>query len=176
MTKQFFVVIFIVVGALGGIYWYTGSKKATPAPTQLGAQHADQGNKHIAENEPHEPYNSDLPSSGPHYAQPAPWNAYDIEVPPETFIHNLEHGGVVIAYRPDLPQEQISMLKNLLFPPFSRQGFSPTKALLFPRTANTKPIQLASWTRTLDLDSFDEKTIVEFYLGNIGKSPEPTAP
>lgn len=176
MTKQFFAVVLIVVAALGGIYWYSGSKKDTTPPAQLGTQHSDQGNKHIAPNEPHDPYNSDLPSSGPHYSQPAPWGVYEEDIPPEVFVHNLEHGGIVVTYRPDLSPDQLALLKNLLTAPFSRQGFSPTKVLLFPRASNTNFIQIASWTRTFNLDSYDENLIVEFYLGNVGKSPEPTAP
>lgn len=168
----FWIILTLITGAVLGI---AVMRKPASAP-RLGDEHPDQGRQHIQEGEQHEPYNSDLPSSGPHYVQPAPWGVYDQEVPPEVFVHNLEHGGIVVAYHPDLPQDQIDKLKSLFDEPYSRQGFRPTKVLLFPRPSNSKPIQLASWRRTLNLDSYNEDVLVQFYLTNIGKSPEPTAP
>jgi hypothetical protein len=167
----------IILTLLTGIVLVVAVMRKPANAPRLGEEHPDQGTEHLTQiDQPHEPYNSDLPSSGPHYVQPAEWGAYEQAIPPEVFIHNLEHGGIVVAYRPDLPQDQIDKLKTLLTEPFSRQGFRPTKVLLMPRAENKHPIQLASWRRTLNLDTYDEDTLVQFYLTNVGKSPEPTAP
>ena len=44
-------------------------------------------------------YNSFPPSSGPHYAQPAPWGVYPDSIKQTILVHNLEHGGVVDPVR-----------------------------------------------------------------------------
>lgn len=67
-----------------------------PAP---GIAIPNLGNEHLAAvDQPHSPYNSSPPSSGPHIGTLAPWGELDQVVPPEVFIHNLEDGGVVLVY------------------------------------------------------------------------------
>ncbi|MGZ5384808.1 MAG: DUF3105 domain-containing protein [Acidimicrobiia bacterium] len=67
-----------------------------PAP---GLAFADQGNEHLtAIGEPHLSYNSRPPSSGPHLGSLANWGESDLQLPAELFVHNLEDGGVVLAY------------------------------------------------------------------------------
>jgi hypothetical protein len=39
------------------------------------------------------------PASGPHWGCWAPWAVASRELPPERFVHNLEHAGIVILYR-----------------------------------------------------------------------------
>ncbi len=170
----FWIVVFVMtVGTIG----FVVLKKPQDKP-RLGTEHPDQGATHIAQGQPHDPYNSDPPSSGPHYADqssPAPWGAYIEEVPEEVFIHNQEHGGIIITYKPDLPADQIKKLQDLFTPPYSNQAFKPTKAIVTPRSKNTKPIALASWRRTLSLDTYDEKVLMEYYLSNVGSAPEGSA-
>jgi hypothetical protein len=80
---------------------------------------------------------------------------------------------VVIAYSPDLPKDQIKRLQGLFAPPYVDSSFSPIKAIVTPRAKNTKPIELASWTRTLNLDKYDENIIKQFYLKNVGNKDAP---
>ena len=51
-------------------------------------------------------YNSVPATSGPHQAQPlAPvvWGVYDDPLEQIKVVHNLEHGGVIVQYGPDVP-------------------------------------------------------------------------
>lgn len=178
MSKGFIAVLVVVLGLMAGLFYFTKSDKVDPgvAGRELGQSHEDQGREHLADGARNDKFNSDLPSSGPHALRPASWGISETEVPAETFVHNLEHGGIVITYRPDLPKDQIAKLKALFGPPFSRKDFTPSKALVFPRASNTKPIQMARWTKTFELDSYNEDLLVQFYLANLAKSPEPTAP
>lgn len=174
MSNRFFVVVILVLvlGSGGFIFLRQNSK---PPEVILGTQHKEQGSNHIASGQPHDAYNSNPASSGPHYADstaPTSWGVYTQEVPEEVFVHNLEHGGVTITYKPDLPADQLSKLQALFAPPYSNQDFKPTKAIVTPRSKNTHAIQLASWTWTLDLDQYDEATIKKFYLQHVGKAPE----
>ena len=42
-------------------------------------------------------WNSNPPTSGPHYVEWAVWDFYDEEVPLVRSVHNLEHGGVRVG-------------------------------------------------------------------------------
>jgi Protein of unknown function (DUF3105) len=57
-------------------------------------------------------WNSNPPTSGPHYGQWAVWNFYDSAVPLTMSTHNLEHGGIVIHYGPQLPASELSKLRS----------------------------------------------------------------
>lgn len=177
MSKFGIIVTAVVVVGFGALVVLKNNNE--PKEPIIGTQHASLGQKHLNNlNEKHEAYNSQLPSSGPHYVQPAPWGIKTTTVPDEQLIHNEEHGGVIIAYKPDLPQDQLSKLQQLANnltatdSPYAKKGF---KVLMFPRAKNDKPIELASWTYTLDLDQLNQQTIRTFYRQHLNKSPEPNA-
>ncbi|MDH4118218.1 MAG: DUF3105 domain-containing protein [Acidimicrobiia bacterium] len=68
-------------------------------PQPPGTEFANAGNIHISDPaEPHSPYNSAPPSSGPHLGVLANWGVHEDPVPAELFVHNLEDGGVVFTY------------------------------------------------------------------------------
>ncbi len=165
----------LVIGAFGFI---AITQKSKPKEAIIGDSHSSLGGNHIQVGEKHPAYNSDPPSSGWHYSNsfaPAQWGAYTQELPDEVFLHNEEHGGVVVTYKPDLPADQIKKLQNLFTPPYSDSSFKPSKAIVTPRSKDTHPIELASWTYTLNLDSYDQATLEKFYLQHVSKSPEAAA-
>lgn len=150
-----------------------------PKEAIIGIKHPDQGQQHVTQGQPHEAYNSDLPSSGPHYADassPIDWGIYIQPVKEEVFLHNEEHGGVVVTYNPSLlPNDQIKKLQKLFAPPYDTKDFKPAKFILAPRSTNSKAIELASWNWTYNLDSYDAALIAKFYTQHAGKAPEPLA-
>jgi len=68
--------------------------------------------KHL--NNPNEAvkYNSFPPSSGPHYAQPAPWGIYPDSIKETILVHNLEHGGIVVQYGPQVSQSDVEKIQS----------------------------------------------------------------
>lgn len=173
MSNKMFIslISLLILGSIG--FLAVKSSNKPPQGERPGTAQADKGRDHIAEGT--KMYGGGIPpTSGPH-ASPVPWQVYNQEVPDLNLIHNLEHGGIVISYRPDLPPDQIAKIKALFAAPYSRKGFSPIKAVVAPRAANESPIIISSWTRNMKLDSYNEEKMVDYYLRNIGKSPEPTA-
>lgn len=171
MSKFTIAVLAVFVAGLLGLAVFQTEKEEQP---KLGQSYESQGRDHLQnENEPHEDYNSDIPTSGPHSARPAPWGVAQTPVNDETFVHNLEHGGIVIAYQPNLPEGQIEELRdiaqNIKAGEGSKKGF---KVLLTPRPANSRPIQLAAWRYSLALDSVDEGKITQFYRDHLNNAPE----
>lgn len=57
-------------------------------------------------------YNSFPPSSGPHYQTPAAWNIYEDPIRQTILVHNLEHGGIIIQYGPDVSEGDVEKLRS----------------------------------------------------------------
>lgn len=171
MSKGFIaIVIALVVGSTGFIIMKKSDEPVTARP---GTEQPDNGRNHVDDGTVK--YGGpEAPTSGDH-SSPAPWQYFEQEIPDMNVIHNMEHGGIYISYRPDLPPEQIAKIKAMFFKPYSNTSFTPTKAIAAPRAANDAPIIMSSWRRSMKLDSFDEKKMKEYYLRNVGKSPEPAA-
>jgi hypothetical protein len=171
-NKRFLIIISIIIVGLVAAFLTTNKKQ--PEVARPGTEQPDKGRQHVAVGQRVQ-YDTPLPTSGTHSQQPAPWGISEKEIPNETIIHNLEHGGVVITYRPDVSAEVISKLSVLFKKPFSNKQFTPTKAILMPKADQTEVIVLRSWRRLEQLNAYDEKRIMQYYTLNIGNSPEPTA-
>lgn len=145
-----------------------------PAPTAPGgAADGDQvfpllPSPHLPEGTRVTTYNSDPPTSGPHWTQPAPWGASAEPLPDEQLVHNLEHGGIWISYRPDLDAETRAKLESFA-------GAYPRAVVLAPRPRNDRPIVLASWGRLQRMDAFDDGRMLAFLSANLNRSPEKLA-
>ncbi len=152
-----FVLAIILIIALPG-----KSQKERPGEILpiLGREHIDIGASHIA-------YNSNPPTSGPHYAEPAKWGVYDHELADEQLVHNLEHGGIWISYTgiSTSTKTQLEKLTQLY-----------VKIIVEPRAKNDAPIVLVSWGRLQKFQSYDEQNILAFIKANTNQSPEPLAP
>lgn len=174
MSKFAIIIIALILG-FGALI--VAGKSSKPKEPTVGVQQKSQGAQHISRGESHAAYNSSPASSGPHYADagaPTPWGVYTEEVPEETFLHNMEHGGVVITYNPKLlPADQLQKLRDLFMKP--SKDFSPREFIITPRSSNTRAIQVVSWTWTMDLDSYDESMLKKFFKQHAGTSPEANA-
>lgn len=176
MKKQAIIITVIVLAVLGlGIFLFIQDAKNSKlvvtgddANTSLqGQEFSNLGQKHIEIGESHDPYNSNPPTSGPHYIQPADWGVYDKELQDEQLVHNLEHGGIWISYKDVDEQTKMSLEKIA--------KANPGSVVLTPRSANESKIGIASWTRLEKLEAYDESKILTFIQANKNKSPEPLA-
>jgi len=175
--KNFIIILVVVFSVLGLIIWFAISQDAKNTQYKVGEnlQNLDpvgqifenQGQTHIKVGELHPPYNSNPPTSGWHYLQPANWGVYAKPLVDEQAVHNLEHGGIWISYK-DVGEETKINLEKIT-------KANPRSVILSPRDANDSKIVLASWTRLEKLDSYDEARILDFIMRNKNKSPEPLA-
>lgn len=141
--------------------------KGDESATEVGQTLEDQGREHIQVSASHDSYNSNPPTSGPHYIQPAEWGIYESPLPDEQLVHNLEHGGLWISYK-DIDTETKVKLEAI--------SKANGGVILTPRSANDQKIAIASWRHLETMDSYDETKILEFIEANKNKSPEPEAP
>jgi hypothetical protein len=156
--------ILVAGGAIYGLVIL--SRQSGIVKEQIGESFPIQGQTHIAVGATHPAYNSDPPTSGWHYAQPANWGVYQNELPDEQLIHNLEHGGIWISYK-GIDDATISALEKI--------AKSESKIILEPRSKDDAPIVLASWGRLQKLQIFDEAAVRNFISANKNQSPEPLA-
>lgn len=97
------------------------------------------------------------PNSGDHNPYPQTCQVYDAPVVPEHAVHSLEHGAAWVTYRPDLPADQVSVLKGLV------EG-DPYR-MLSPFPGLSSPVSLQAWGRTLRVDSATDPRVREFLDG-----------
>lgn len=173
-TRIFTAVLALIVIGFAVPLVTTNKDRPDPGP-RPGKEHKELGQQHVRglSNSPNTM--QEIATSGDHDEQPLPWQVYDQEVPDANAVHNLEHGGIYISYKPDLPQQEIDRIRALFSKPYSRKNFSPIKAIVAPRAANSAPIVMSSWNRSMKLNKYEEEKMVEYYLRNHGQAPEGTA-
>jgi Protein of unknown function (DUF3105) len=121
-------------------------------------------------------YNSIPATSGLHNSTTAIWNLYDQPVPQINYVHNLEHGGIVIQYGSEVPDAEVAKLgdwyqqdtRGLIVAPFD-----PEMEDEAPELANQ--IVATSWTHMLSCDAFNESALSDMsddYRGPQGDAPE----
>jgi hypothetical protein len=126
---------------------------------------ANLGQEHIEVGAPHELYNSNPPTSGPHYASPVRADVYDQELPDENLVHNLEHGHIWLSYRDASDQEAIDLATEI-------QSQYPRWVVVTHRPDNNNRLVAASWLRLLVLDELNEDQIQAFILRYRNRAPE----
>lgn len=137
----YFIILLLVIL---GIY-KLASRKSVPPPGQF---YEAQSREHIDIGVTHAAYNSNPPSGGWHYAVAAQSGVYDKELPDEQIIHNLEHGHVWFAYKPDLAKDQIEVLAQIV----KSYGY---RVIMTPRAANDSPIAIVAWEHVYKLNTVD---------------------
>lgn len=122
-------------------------------------------------------WDTDPPTSGPHYDQPAIWGAYEDPVNLAQLVHNLEHGGVFVLYGTDVPESTVAQLKS--FYEDKTRG-----TVLAPQASLGDKIALGAWTTPSANDpadgtaflatcsSFDEGAYTAFFDAYQFKGPE----
>jgi hypothetical protein len=93
-------------------------------------------------------WNTDPPTSGPHYPAPAVYGEYDTPLQIAQVVHNLEHGAIFILYGDDVPAATVAELRE--FYAEDRNGI-----LLAPYPKLADKIALGAWTVPDDFEDGD---------------------
>jgi len=101
---------------------------------------------HVSSTESFE-YNSNPPTSGPHYDTPAHPGFREDIIEDSHLIHSMEHGLVWVSYHPRIGEEAEKL-----------QSIKSPFAVITQREANSEDISVASWGR-LDTFNLEDKTI-----------------
>jgi hypothetical protein len=161
----------------------TALPNGSPAP--LGQIQSDMGRQHILAPEPQR-YTQCPPASGTHYAPPggpiiARYYGPDNATVPQGWVHNLEHGGLVILYSCDKGacddgtqqalQEFFKTFPNSPVCNIPKGSIGPVITRFEEMKA---PIAAMLWGRILFQDKLDTAQILEFFKTQAElKNPEP---
>lgn len=166
----------IIIAGLAALLWDAAKPAVGEAFAILPADHVQEGV------DPG-PYNTDPPTSGPHYAESLDAGFYeqrDVDAmtpyPVGYLVHNLEHGYIIFWYNcAALPDESAcDPLKKEIKGVMDR--FDGVKLIAFPWESISEPIVLTSWGRMLRMSTFDPDAAAEFVDRNRNRAPEPHAP
>jgi hypothetical protein len=123
-------------------------------------------------------YGTNPPSSGNHYPTWAAFGVYQFPLPTGFWVHNLEHGAVVVLYNcPQGCDAELSALtdwfNNLPIDPVCLGlGATQPRALLIPDPNLDVRFAATAWQNTLKADCFDEAAFSAFYDAHVGNGLE----
>ncbi|MFQ5794557.1 MAG: DUF3105 domain-containing protein [Candidatus Bipolaricaulia bacterium] len=123
-----------------------------------------QGFQHIGQGQSHPPYNSVPATSGWHYPFTAPWGVHHQPVPDEVQVHNLEHGGIMVQYRPGIADWIVDELRS-----FTQRN---CRLIVAPYPGLDHDIALTAWGRIDKFDEFDRDRIEAFIQAYRNQGPE----
>lgn len=164
-----FTIVMLLVLVGGGLLIFflrSEGQKPVEAPEgvevyeNLAADHVQPGQAVEYEVEP--------PVGGPHATSPYWLNCgfYSEPVPTESAVHSLEHGAVWITHQPDLPEDQINVLRG-------HAGIGHVIVSPWPNLED--PVVASAWGRQLKLDSANDPELEQFIEAFRG-AHSPTAP
>lgn len=114
-------------------------------------------------------YEMKLPTSGTHSPHDLKFGYYEKKPPTEELVHNLEHGDILIYYRPDANEALKEAIKNLTH--FRKAG-AGILAVPSEDIPEGKEIVMNAWTKTMELTVYDEQKAGTFIYQLINQGPE----
>lgn len=118
-------------------------------------------------------YKSRPPSSGNHYDTPAGYQFYPRPVDTGNWIHTLEHGGVVLLWRPDLcDQACVTQLQQVYSAVPTDGKFNLKKMTATSYQDMDHKIAVVAWQWVMNLDDVNQDQIIAFYREHVDRGPE----
>jgi len=111
-------------------------------------------------------YSESVPTHGDHRPLWPMFGEY-IFVPRERWLHNIEHGAIVMLYHPCAHPAEVNKLKKLVKGCVGKHIITPS-TLLSPE----RPLALVAWSCRLVMASVNEDMVTEFILQKAHKGPE----
>ncbi len=135
-----------------------------------GTPVTEEGKNHVPEGDAIT-YKTYPPSSGTHYASTGEYGFSDKEIAEGKLVHNLEHGAIVLYYKPGLPADVLDSLRQAYTSlPLSKHG--KVKLIIAPYPKLQTPMVIAAWTRVEPLSEFNFEQIQAFYKALVDKGLE----
>lgn len=124
-------------------------------------------------------YATNPPSGGNHWPFWAAFKEYAAPVRREMYVHDLEHGAVVLAYRcagacPDVVEFLEAAMAKAKADPLCGIFDVPSRIVLTPDPLLDAPIAAAAWGATYVATCLDPASLAAFIVAHYAKSPENT--
>jgi hypothetical protein len=134
-----------------------------------GFPRVGQGRRIIVPGESHPEYNSVPPTSGWHYSIPATWGIHESQIEDEVQLRNLSAGAVLIQYNPDLGDETIAEMVEMV--ESLRENSTYCRLILAPYEGLGQNISLTAWERIDELDQLNWdriRTFMDTFIERVG--------
>ncbi len=125
------------------------------------------------------PWNSNPPTSGPHFGIWARWGTYTEPIPRGYLVHSLEHGAVVLSYRcanrdgcPMIHDRLAAFVRGLPPEPACVAEGLRRRIILTPDPLLDTLVAGAAWGFSYRADCVDEGSLETFVLSLTGRAPE----
>lgn len=118
------------------------------------------------------PYTSNPPASGPHYPRWARYQRHEQPVPRGYWIHNVEHGAIVLLHRPDVPAATLEALVAFYESMPVDEACSHRRALLAPDPQLPRAIAAVAADFVLEADCVPVDALEDFVASRRGRGPE----
>ena len=169
------ILALVAVGGVSGLFLialfipqsFGGGERALPDGP--GVRQEDQGNQHIPEGGSHAPYNTNPPTSGWHYDRWASWGIKSEPLPSELFIHNMEHGGVILHYNcPDGCPDEVAQMEEIVR--------RTDETILMPNPEMESRFALTAWNWLLTMEEYDDQQARDFVRSHLNSPNAPEWP
>jgi hypothetical protein len=161
-----FVVAFVVaLAAVAGLIVFLNSRDTShvSAPSRgPGQTFADQGDKHLRPGAVggRVVYNSDPPTSGPHYVTPVTHDATQLSI--DQILTALETGNVILFYGTTSPPAALRALSDKAAGPFDAPLARAGQAVILAPRPGTKGVVAAAWGHLLRVSSPTDPALGDF--------------
>lgn len=163
----------IVAGA--GVVWWTAAARTQTQALVIGQQMVgqpvpDEGFDHVpVGTEVH--YRANPPASGPHYPAPAPAGVYPGGLAPGFWVHSLEHGYIVVVYKPPVSPEAMTQFESMV-KEFPKSKYGNVKLVIAPYDIMIRPFAVLAWDWRMWMNTFDRAKVLEFYRAHVDHGRE----
>ncbi len=123
-------------------------------------------------------YNSNPPSSGPHYATWANFQEFSEPVDDRYLVHSMEHGAVLLLYKCEdagCPAGLVEGLRAVRDAIVTDPLCDPSirvRVIIAPRPKNDVMVAAAAWGYTYRADCLDEASLTQFVNAHYAMGPE----
>lgn len=124
--------------------------------------------RHICMNETIE-YKENIPTYGDHRKLWAAWGEYQF-LPKQRWVHNLEHGGIVMLYHPCALHAEVEKLRDIVETCLYRHIITPYSDL-----EPGHPLALVAWGNSVEMSVVSKEIAVKFIQKYALKAPEKLA-
>jgi hypothetical protein len=182
-----FITIAIAVAIVGAVTAFIITSRnagdVPPAPEGVAADQAGCGEirtfeevsrRHVPDGTEFNPddYNSNPPTSGPHWETPAEADFYPAEISPIQALHNLEHGQIVIWYSPDASGQTLDDLRAFVDAASDVGSNEVPPMLAAPYDVPEGSYVLTAWTALQTCERYSKEAIDDFRTRYQGRGPE----
>lgn len=132
----------------------------------------DEGRKHVEEGSD-VLYAANPPASGDHYPIWSPYGIFREPVSPGYWVHNLEHGAIVLLYSCTTDCSQVVTNINQVYTTLPDGAFGEVKLVATPFEGQRETrFTLIAWNWQEGFDTFEAARIERFYHDFLDRGPE----